>query len=51
MKYIDGTNIYAATIQEYTRKVAVAAYAGKEMTQDDIQEMLAALLAEKCFHS
>ena len=43
MKYIDGTNIYAATIQEYTRKVAVAAYAGKEMTQDDIQEMLAAL--------
>ena len=37
MKYIDGTNIYAATIQEYTRKVAVAAYAGKEMTQDDIQ--------------
>ena len=46
MKYIDGTNIYAATIQEYTRKVAVAAYAGKEMTQDDIQEMLASLLAE-----
>ena len=46
MKYIDGTNIYAATIQEYTRKVAVAAYAGKEMTQDDIQEMLATLLAE-----
>ena len=40
MKYIDGTNIYAATIQEYTRKVAVAAYAGKEMTQDDIQEMM-----------
>ena len=32
MKYIDGTNIYAATIQEYTRKIAVAAYAGKEMT-------------------
>lgn len=46
MKYIDGTNIYAATIQEYTRKVAVAAYAGQEMTQDDIQEMLASLLAE-----
>lgn len=46
MKYIDGTNIYAVTIQEYTRKVAVAAYAGKEMTQDDIQEMLATLLAE-----
>ena len=46
IKYIDGTNIYAATIQEYTRKVAVAAYAGKEMTQDDIQEMLASLLAE-----
>ena len=40
MKYIDGTNIYAATIQEYTRKIAVAAYAGKEMTQDDIQEMM-----------
>ena len=34
------------TIQEYTRKVAVAAYAGKTMTQDDIQEMLASLLAE-----
>lgn len=46
LKYIDGTNIYAATIQEYTRKVAVAAYAGKTMTQDDIQEMLASLLAE-----
>mgnify|MGYP007130016764 CR=1 FL=1 len=46
MKYIDGTNIYAATIQEYTRKVAVAGYAGKEIFQDDIQEMLAALLAE-----
>lgn len=46
MKYIDGTNIYAATIQEYTRKVAVAAYAGQEMTQDDIQEMLASLLAK-----
>ena len=46
MKYIDGTNIYAATIQEYTRKVAVAAYAGKTMTQDDIQEMLASLLSE-----
>ena len=46
MKYMDGTNIYAATIQEYTRKVAVAAYAGKTMTQDDIQEMLASLLTE-----
>ena len=46
MKYIDGTNIYAATIQEYTRKVAVATYAGKTMSQDDIQEMLASLLAE-----
>lgn len=46
MKYIDGTNIYAATIQEYTRKVAVVAYAGKTMTQDDIQEMLASLLTE-----
>ncbi len=46
LKYIDGTNIYATTIQEYTRKVAVAAYAGKTMTQDDIQEMLASLLAE-----
>lgn len=46
MKYIDGTNIYAATIQEYTRKVAVAAYAGKTMTQDDIQEMLASLLTK-----
>lgn len=46
LKYIDGTNIYAATIQEYTRKVAVAAYAGKTMSQDDIQEMLASLLAE-----
>ena len=46
MKYIDGTNIYAATIQEYTRKVAVATYAGMTMTQDDIQEMLASLLAE-----
>ena len=46
MKYIDGTNIYAATIQEYTRKVAVAAYAGKTMTQDYIQEMLASLLTE-----
>ena len=46
LKYIDGTNIYAATIQEYTRKVAVATYAGKTMTQDDIQEMLASLLAE-----
>ena len=46
MKYIDGTNIYAATIQEYTRKVAVAAYAGKTMTQEDIQEMLASLLTE-----
>ena len=46
LKYIDGTNIYAATIQEYTRKVAVAAYAGKTMTQDDIQEMLASLLTE-----
>lgn len=46
LKYIDGTNIYAATIQEYTRKVAVAAYAGQTMTQDDIQEMLASLLAE-----
>lgn len=46
MKYIDGTNIYAATIQEYSRKVAVAAYAGKTMTQDDIQEMLASLLTE-----
>ena len=46
MKYIDGTNIYEATIQEYTRKVAVATYAGKTMSQDDIQEMLASLLAE-----
>ena len=46
MKYIDGTNIYAATIQEYTRKVAVATYAGKTMSQDDIQEMLSSLLAE-----
>lgn len=46
MKYIDGTNIYAATIQEYTRKVAVATYTGKTMSQDDIQEMLASLLAE-----
>lgn len=47
IKYIDGSNIYKEASSEFIRQIASAAFAGKQMTEDETQQKLASLLAEK----
>ena len=45
--YIDGTNIYKATITEFLRQIVSNAYAGNQLSEDETQETLAAILNEQ----
>ena len=45
--YIDGTNIYKATITEFLRQIVSNAYAGNQLTEDETQEKLASILNEQ----
>ena len=45
--YIDGTNIYKATITEFLRQIVSNAYAGNQLTTEETQEKLASILNEQ----
>ena len=45
--YIDGTNIYKATITEFLRQIVSNAYAGNQLSEDKTQETLASILNEQ----
>ena len=45
--YIDGTNIYKATITEFLRQIVSNAYAGNQLTEDETQQTLASILNEQ----
>lgn len=45
--YIDGTNIYKATITEFLRQIVSNAYAGNHLSEDETQETLASILNEQ----
>ena len=45
--YIDGTNIYKATITEFLRQIVSNAYAGNQLSEDETQETLAYILNEQ----
>lgn len=47
LKYIDGSDIYMETITEFLRQIAAAAFAGKNMTEEETQQKLAEILNEK----
>lgn len=45
--YIDGTNIYKATITEFLRQIVSNAYAGNQLTEEETQAKLASILSEQ----
>ena len=45
--YIDGTNIYKATITEFLRQIVSNAYAGNQLTEEETQAKLASILNEQ----
>ena len=45
--YIDGTNIYKATITEFLRQIVSNAYAGNKLTEEETQAKLASILNEQ----
>ncbi|WP_448782631.1 DUF5067 domain-containing protein [Blautia sp.] len=45
--YINGTNIYKATITEFLRQIVSNAYAGNQLSEDETQETLASILNEQ----
>ena len=45
--YINGTNIYKATITEILRQIVSNAYAGNQLSEDETQETLASILNEQ----
>ena len=45
--YLDGTNIYKATITEFLRQIVSNAYAGNQLSEDETQETLASILNEQ----
>lgn len=47
IKYIDGADIYKETISEFLRQVVSTAFSGKELTEEEIQTLLAGILEEK----
>lgn len=46
-KYIDGSDIYKETISEFLRQVVSTAFSGQELTEEEIQTILAGILEEK----
>lgn len=49
--YVDGTDIYKATITEFLRQIVANAYAGNQMTEEETQQKLASILNEKSAES
>lgn len=47
IKYIDGTEIYKEAVTEFIRQIVASAFSGEEMTEEQTQQKLAALLEEK----
>ena len=47
LKYIDGTDIYKETISEFLRQIVSTAFSGDELTEEETQQKLAAILSEK----
>lgn len=47
IKYIDGSDIYKETISEFLRQIVSTAFSGKELTEEETQQKLAAILQEK----
>ena len=45
--YVDGTDIYKATITEFLRQIVSNAYAGNQLTEEETQQKLASILNEK----
>ena len=45
--YVDGTDIYKATITEFLRQIVSNAYAGTQLTEEETQQKLASILNEK----
>lgn len=47
IKYIDGSDIYKETISEFLRQIVATAFSGEELTEEETQQKLAAILKEK----
>lgn len=47
IKYIDGSEIYRETITEFLKQIVSSAFSGESLTEEEIQQKLAALLEEK----
>lgn len=47
IRYIDGSDIYKETITEFLKQIVSTAFSGEELTEEQTQQKLAALLEEK----
>lgn len=47
IKYIDGSDIYKETITEFLRQIVSTAFSGEQLTEEETQQKLAAILKEK----
>ena len=47
IKYIDGSDIYKETITEFLKQIVATAFSGQQLTEEETQQKLAALLEEK----
>lgn len=47
IRYIDGSDIYKETITEFLRQIVSTAFSGEELTEEQTQQKLAAILQEK----
>lgn len=47
IKYIDGSDIYKETISEFLRQIVSTAFSGEDLTEEQTQQKLAAILSEK----
>lgn len=45
--YVDGTDIYKATITEFLRQIVANAYAGNQITEEETQQTLASILNDQ----
>ena len=47
IRYIDGSEIYKETTTEFLKQIVSSAFSGKEMSEQDTQQLLASILNEK----
>lgn len=47
IRYIDGSEIYKETITEFLRQIVATAFSGTELSEEETQQKLAAILQEK----